>query len=214
MLIILTGSWIGPTALFASTLAKAVVAMEPDNAAFQTLTQNVNLNPHLNIKALRMCVSPIHEEVTMRAGGIMQGDSMSQIERGIQSKGKDGVQCSPLLTIIDALDLHPPLFIKIDVEGMEAEIIPSWMSWIPKLQPTIFLSIHQHLRQYKDSEKSGVLEILSLFPYVYVVTDCLNCKGTFERAFIHPSNSTLCEKCDYLAGFSPKIFLPVQKARV
>lgn len=199
--------------MFASTLAKAVIAMEPDSAAFQTLTQNVALNPHLNIKALRKCVSPIHEEVTMRAGGIMQGDSMSQVERGGHSKSKDGVQCSPLLAIIEEHNLHPPLFIKIDVEGMEAEIVPSWKSWIPKLRPTIFLSMHQHLRQYKDSEKKGVLEVLSLFPYVYLVTDCLDCKGKFEKVIINPSNSTLCEKCDYLASFSSKTFLPLEKAK-
>ena len=53
------GAWVGPTAIFASSYAKHVYAMEPDPGAFNELYYNVHMNPHIsrNTEVFQLCIS-------------------------------------------------------------------------------------------------------------------------------------------------------------
>lgn len=44
---------------------------------------------------------------------------------------------------------------------------------------------------------------LNLFPYVFLVTDCLSCQGKYSLVTVTEEN--LCKTCDYLATFNDKI---------
>jgi hypothetical protein len=136
----------------------------------------------------------------MRPGGIMAGDSASQVDRTNVLKRKT-VRCTPLHDIVQEFQVQGPLFIKVDTEGFEAEIVPNWRPWLTSVQPTLFLSMHMHLRQYTRTEKERLAETISMFPHVYVVTDCLNCAGQHTK--VNVTADTLCEKCDYLCTFAP-----------
>lgn len=53
------GAWIGPTAIFASTYARKVFALEPDPSAFMHLYHNIAMNPAVsrNTEATQLCIS-------------------------------------------------------------------------------------------------------------------------------------------------------------
>ncbi len=138
-----SGAWIGPTVLFAGNFAKKVLAIEPDKSAFETLRRNTDLNPQLHITSIHRCISSVDETVFMNPGGIMAGDSASQVSRIKTDRTTPAVHCSPITSVVAEFNLSPPFFIKIDTEGFEAEIVPSWASWIPLSRPTIFLSMHR-----------------------------------------------------------------------
>lgn len=98
------------------------------------------------------------------------------------------------------------LFIKVDVEGYESNIIGTWKGWVPLYQPTIFLSMHQqaHFAElWNDTKRNTVKETLRLFPFVYEVEDVGQKVHSSVGRIIkhsHPLNEdfTLCRNCDYL----------------
>src|SRR6185503_18421711 len=50
------GAWVGSHSLFASTIAKRVLAVEPDPVAFDILTKNTDLSPKA-IEAYRVAIA-------------------------------------------------------------------------------------------------------------------------------------------------------------
>ena len=197
------GSWIGPTVLFSANLARKVIALEPDHIAFHVLSRNIELNTRLSSKIthMRRCISFQKELVHMKAGPMGQGDSMSVVDRTNTTRD---VPCDTMMKLIQDKKVVAPIFIKVDTEGFEAEIIPTWKSWIPDIKPTIFISMHQHLRKYSEEEKMGVITTISAFPYVYIITNCLSCIGNFT--LVSNNITTLCEMCDYLCTYSAMKF--------
>jgi len=211
------GSWIGPTALFAANFAKHVVALEPDPIVYTILERNIELNPRLkNIESINKCISNKDELVVMdsKPAGCSTVTNVSENSRGIRT------ECTTLLTLINSLNLKPPLFIKVDVEGFESQIVPTWYTWIPELKPTLFLSMHQFLREFSAEEKNGFVQVLNLFPFVAQTSD-VNKSDIFDITdweyfvqdnlkLVRPNVSNLCIRCDYLCSFenlNAKLFI-------
>jgi FkbM family methyltransferase len=203
------GSWIGPTALFAANLAHRVIAIEPCNLANEILTANVKLNPHLNIEVLLNCISSVFEVVTMRSNGIL-ANSASYVVRGEGAWEGDWrrqyakpVQCLPLPLVVTELKCKGPYFIKFDTEGFEAEIIPSLATWISDEHPTLFISMHMHIRTFTSQENISLASVLSQFSYLFSVNSTCERCGISELLIPVStiSSDTLCESCDYLATF-------------
>lgn len=215
------GSWVGPTVLFAAKFAQRVIAIEADPLIFQLLNRNINLNPELRpkIQSLFMCISTKEEEVQMShvAGGMS-----TVLYRKIQNDNTGTfTPCTSLLSMLHAnvfdlfsdhhnkseslhKDLRIPLFIKVDVEGFEAEIVPQWAEWVPALKPVLFLSMHQHLRNFTQDEKVGIANTLNLFPYVLAIIRVTKEGSIIEATKIfdvRPTAENLCKVCDYVCAY-------------
>ncbi|CAF1193543.1 unnamed protein product [Didymodactylos carnosus] len=175
------GAWIGPTVLFAANIAKRVIAFECDPYAEAELTANIRVNPHLShkISVSSLCISNhIHStEMTGRGGsrsiistvGKETFDPIANI-----SKTKWKVNCVPLIKILKEqklLDGSSDLFIKIDTEGAESIILPSFHEWLSKLdskiKPTILVSMHSKFSNLKQKPAAirGILKTFSVFKY-------------------------------------------------
>lgn len=193
------GAWIGPTTLYAAHFAKQVFALEPDIVAYQELHRNINLNAERlrNVHPYHRCISTKREVVIMNAGPLGHGDSMSTVNRSAGANRVLPVQCDTIAHFVREFKIQMPVFIKVDTEGFEAEIIPSWTDFIAEFKPTVYLSMHQYIRKYSDSERAKVLSTLALFPYALVATG----EHTFASVSLNSSSTQLCIACDYLLSF-------------
>ena len=195
------GSWIGPTILFAAHFAHEVYSIEPDSTAFFMLQKNLNANKNVlsNIKILRRCISIREETVIMKPGPLGPGDSMSTVTRNINCNGNechDTVPCNTLLSFIKEFNIKSPLFIKVDVEGLERELFATWHDIIQLYQPSIFISIHQHLGYFSNIEAHNFMMTLKLFPIIIISyqnndVEILKWSDSFQ----------LCSQCDYFCTF-------------
>jgi FkbM family methyltransferase len=107
----------------------------------------------------------------------------------------------------------PPLFIKVDIEGYESNLVGTWVDWVDIIKPTMFLSMHQQTHfsvLWDETKRKSVINTLKKYPYVYEVADCgqkvrkvsKDCNGGLFKV-VNPgeANYILCEKCDYLLSF-------------
>lgn len=132
------GAWIGPTALYGCQLAKMCYAFEPDPVAFEELEYNRNLNPNFkNLLLYKAAIGASESPQTMIGFHDNYGDSMSSL---LSDKGKMKVD---QLSLTAAIEMKEDLnFIKMDIEGGEAIVLPSAIGIIQKRHPTLYLSLH------------------------------------------------------------------------
>ncbi|CAA6818561.1 MAG: FkbM family methyltransferase [uncultured Thiotrichaceae bacterium] len=139
------GGWIGPTALYAAQLAKHVYAFEPDPLAYQELEVNVNLNK-LAEWSSRLSIyntAIAAHSGTIRLGSRKRGgDSMSSVLFADRSTSWE-IQAITLQQFIEDKQLqHEKLFIKMDIEGGEYELIPSLKQLLSQYNVDLYLSVH------------------------------------------------------------------------
>ncbi len=151
------GGWIGSTFLYASQLVKRSFVFEPDEVAFKELTANLSQNKsapwHAHTESIKAAIAPESGSVSI---GFRHesGDSMSSVLLG-DSEGSTEVQSVNLSDFISERELSDEkLFIKMDVEGFEYEILPALGETIQSLEKASFLiSLHpQFLLEKLDAE--------------------------------------------------------------
>ncbi len=151
------GGWIGSTFLYASQLVKRSIVFEPDEVAFKELTANLSQNKsapwHAHTEAIKAAIAPESGSVSI---GFRHesGDSMSSVLLG-DSEGSTEVKSANLSDFISERGLaDEKLFIKMDVEGFEYEILPALGETIQSLEKASFLiSLHpQFLLEKLDAE--------------------------------------------------------------
>jgi len=143
------GTWIGPTAMFASQLAHRVYGVEADPYAYAEVMTNIRLNPTFSDKIVLQpgCVGAVNGPVIMKTSN--PGNSCSGIGEaigcGVALKNWT-VTCYTLPTLFKhwQIDLTSNVFIKIDVEGYECVLIPSLVEWFQSIEPKPTLHIAMH----------------------------------------------------------------------
>lgn len=166
------GSYIGPTVLYASQLAKHCFAIEPDPIAFQELKNNIELNEHLksDVTLSNYCISNSiglaklfsHVEKLEYGGG--SGSSL------IDLKENDNfweVQTTTIQQFVQSFSITDCNFIKMDIEGSEFDLIPSMSDYLKNFKPSLLIELH--LMCVKDPIKKleKVFQTLDIYDYVY-----------------------------------------------
>jgi FkbM family methyltransferase len=112
-----------------------ILAFEPQRLVFQTLCANVALNSLENVDCYWSAVARENGMITVpelsphvknNFGGLSLGDA------------KNGVQI-PCMTLNDFSYLPRVNFVKIDVEGMEADVIRGGDKLLRKFKPTLYV---------------------------------------------------------------------------
>ncbi len=150
------GAWIGADTLYGSKMFKHVHAIEPDPVAFQILTKNVLANSlHVQIDADLIPLSNVtlHESAVMgHTGTTTIGSTMLGCSCTRQSCHDNSVTI-PCMTLREfCKDIPDPLFIKMDTEGAEAQILRDW-EFFAERKPDLMLSTH--LRWWKEGGSDG-----------------------------------------------------------
>lgn len=138
------GGYMGGTCLYAAQLSKQAYAFEPDPLVFQYLQQNFNCNPHINNLAIYNQAAgnsdgTVHIKSTASGGNggssIMINDFKSSWE----------VKLIDLAKFINENHKAEKLFLKIDIEGYEYELVKQLIPRIIQHKPTIFLAMHPQI---------------------------------------------------------------------
>jgi len=158
------GAWVGPTVLFGSQLAKKCYAFEPDPVAFSALSQNLSLNPNItNVMATSTAVGATTGTAQLGTR-IGHGDSMSSFLWGKDSMTVNTLSLEDVLNKYNITDLN---FIKMDIEGGEATVLPAAKEILKTLQPTLYLSLHTPWFPDKKDFFDKINDVLSIYKNVY-----------------------------------------------
>ncbi|ELR22655.1 methyltransferase, FkbM subfamily protein [Acanthamoeba castellanii str. Neff] len=181
------GSWIGPTVLYGATLAKNGYALEPDPYAFDEVRANLALNPRLqdHTSIFWKCIMDKPGIYPMGGGG---GDSMASVGSANHPKSWK-VDCMTLPQFINEHQIENLHLIKMDPEGAEHIILPSFKPWLmqQKVKPTLWLSIHKW--NFAPGGAEAVVDVLRLYKRVF--------EGHQNQVDIN--SYTLCDFCTILA---------------
>jgi FkbM family methyltransferase len=142
------GAWIGSTSLYGAQLAQRCLAFEPDPVAFAELSRNVAQNRDADwIGKLQ-----IHERAINRDG---QSFTLGGVGEGADSTSsalfpdRDSQWTVQALRLPDVLAEHraegQPVFLKIDIEGGEYDLIPAVGDILADPLVTAYISFHPRM---------------------------------------------------------------------
>jgi hypothetical protein len=135
-------------------------------------------------------------EIEFRKGGSgssVHSPNASMLGPYKHDHGRLKVFCHKLSDVFRKYEVKPPLFIKvymgatqshvnlflifmlpfplqIDIEGFEADQLPTLGDLILKFKPTVHLSLHPAVREFSDHEWALIDSTLSRFPVMYSAT--------------------------------------------
>ena len=136
------GAWVGPTALYAAARGARVIALEADPVALDQFRRNLAANPVLagRIEVLARAVHAAEGQVKFGARR-KPGDSMSSvlIPPGAATWVAETITPAALAARIGA---GGRLFIKIDIEGGEYELLPAMRPLLERRDCRVLLSFH------------------------------------------------------------------------
>jgi FkbM family methyltransferase len=112
----------------------AVFAFEPQRIVFQTLCANIALNQLVNVVARQQGLGRQFGEMVLP-----NVDPRVENNFGGMSLLSDGVGEKVGIATIDSLGLQRCNLIKVDVEGMEEEVIAGAVNTIAKFRPLLYL---------------------------------------------------------------------------
>ena len=164
------GAWIGSTALYGAQIAAETHAFEPDPIAFKELKANKATNSntswfsklHIHQKALAT------DTGTAYLGSKNEGgDSMSSLLFADEDQSWK-VDAIDMQTFISDKNLqNKPLFLKMDIEGGEYELIPAINDVLKESNTTLLLSLHPEflLEEIRRSTKGNFKELKTRFSF-------------------------------------------------
>jgi FkbM family methyltransferase len=141
------GCWIGPTVLYGAQAAKKTYAFEPDPVAYDEMRANLDANSAAgwssNVKLFKKAIAARSGYLDMgnRGDG---GDSTSSA-LFVNQRTTWGAEAVALQSFIEDENIVAQrIFLKIDIEGGEFELIPSIQSLLAREDVTLYLSVHTH----------------------------------------------------------------------
>jgi FkbM family methyltransferase len=111
-----------------------VVAFEPQRIVFQMLCANVALNALGNVVTYHAAAGRQPGSIVVPGIDYSQAGNFGGVSLGSSESGEPAT-----VVTIDSLNLPSCQFIKIDVEGMERDVIEGAMSTIQKFRPRLYV---------------------------------------------------------------------------
>lgn len=173
------GTWIGPTLFYAAQLVEEAYGIEADPVAFAKVEMNLALNKgstwamrvHLNHHAVGLGSDDQNSTPTnlgMATAGA--GNSCSGLGKIACGTAKVfwKVNTYPLPYLLRRWNVPSTreLFIKVDVESFECQLVPSWLPWLEAIEgsrPTFHLALHEQIINCSEEEYSQLYQFGLLF---------------------------------------------------
>lgn len=157
------GAWVGPFTLYSSPLCHSIIALEPDPIAVDMLEKNVR---HNNIQNATIRREALWDGSTVTLGvkerGDM-GDSMTSVLYSTCSRTIT-VPSTTLESLVDEHSLDPSkLFIKMDIEGAEADVLLMNWDFINAYRPPMWLSLHIPLVEDSSAYIKKIRKVIDLY---------------------------------------------------
>lgn len=205
------GAWMGPTTLYAAAKSKHVYCFEPDPEAFRVLSLNLAVNlQYKNITAINAALSNTDGEITFGGNGELgNSESTMLVSDPDYTKKQSGalrtdsaehdeawrnsatvqVKTISMDTVEKTHDVKDCTFMKIDIEGGEKIVVPALQSFLQRVRPTLYLSIHW---VYLTQEEIEALfdQLSALYPVMY--DDSLLHRVNRDRLVAEKITSIVC----------------------
>lgn len=146
------GAWIGAHSMYASRIARRIDAVEPDQVAYEILATNLAmLDPRPETHLYSYAIG---KDGTVTLGSGMLGASTTR--ENLAAGGGIGAAIETFSTRSVSLrnlwgSIPYPLFIKIDVEGSEEEILKDH-AFFAQYKPTMLIELHPFW--WRDQEQA------------------------------------------------------------
>lgn len=135
------GAATGCMTIYAAQLGYQVVAIEPQAEVYEALKRNLDLNPEVSTK-----VNALHALVVNRnyEGNANLNDFFSDGAAGPLSKLEKSVSLIDLQTVISKTDSKLMVIVKMDIEGVEFNILRDieLLALLRARKATLYLSLH------------------------------------------------------------------------
>ncbi|MGH9480159.1 MAG: FkbM family methyltransferase [Terriglobales bacterium] len=158
------GAHTGAYALFFSRRVGAggrVIAFEPQPDNFATLTRNLEANAIRNVLPLRLALGNQRGRRTIfMLPGMPTTASLADDARTPLRRQAGETQVERLDELVAAAALPCPDFIKIDVEGMELDVLCGAEQTLARSRPQILVEIHGCGRRQKAERMRAVATLL------------------------------------------------------
>ncbi len=158
------GTWIGPTVLYAAQAADQTFAFEPDPIAHLEMGANLLLNKDADwakrVTLSQLAIAPYSGTLAFgnRANG---GDSTSSVLFA-QHKTSWRVEATTLDQVFQRAGFSGRnIFLKIDIEGGEFDLVPTLRDLLVKENVVLFLSIHTTFLAASLSGGTGLVQRIS-----------------------------------------------------
>jgi FkbM family methyltransferase len=193
--VIEVGANIGAHTVGLAKRAKRVIAIEPQPFIFYSLCANVALNSLQNVICLNMGLSSSVGKLNMPDIDYSQTNNYGGVEINHPGYTGQAVHIDTLDNIYKEYNVTGKVFLKIDVEGMELEVLEGGETFIKAIKPIMYIENDRH-------EKSGnLLAKIESLGYTHKVhsPELFNPKNYFNKTdnkypFICSLNE-ICEPC-------------------
>ncbi len=168
------GAFHGLLTLYFSRAAKHVVSYEPNADNRQRLLDNVRLNRLSNVTIRAVGLAAESGAATMASSALMPGGSTVDRRAVAQLKQQDvgavlqQIQLTTLDEDIAQSQLPPPDFIKIDVEGLELDVLRGAVRTLQSYRPTLFLEMHGNTKAEKLTKVKEIVQFLDAAGYAAI----------------------------------------------
>jgi FkbM family methyltransferase len=169
------GGMQGTLTMFFATRARSVVVYEPNSSNRRRLEENVRLNELTNVVVRPVGVGATEGEVELvfdprMTGGASGDDSIArQIRQTSRECRTERVDIVRLDDDIARCGLPTPQFVKIDVEGMELDVLRGMRELLRRDQPTIYLEMHGATLQAKRANATRIVQELAASGYEHLL---------------------------------------------
>src|SRR5262245_27154459 len=133
------GAYVGTHTLALARMVARVYAFEPQPSIFALLRCNVERNGLTNVRLFRAAVSRSRGDISIPTTAWSEGDNFGAFSLSRGPSGADAPAGEPVpMVTIDDLDLTACHLIKIDVEGLEPEVLEGARKTIARLRPIVY----------------------------------------------------------------------------
>lgn len=181
------GANIGCTALLFSKLADVVHAFEPSPTTYRLLQRNTCDADNVVTHNIGLGEMPGESELTFAANN-RSGGFVSDKTKASSGHTVEKIVIDTLNNTISKLALKNIDFIKIDVEGFEANVIKGGREVLAHHRPAVVLEMnHWCLNAFQRTSIPDFLDYLrSVFPFLYAIQDnrFMNLHNTSESYIV------------------------------
>lgn len=148
-----------------------VFAFEPRREAFDRIQDHLRLNHVRNVTARNVAVGETPGELTLvSARGL---PARTSGHRGIQQELATSHEIVETLTVpvislddeISSASLPEPDFVKVDVEGMELEVLKGMRGTVERCRPRLYVEMHGEDAEGRRLNASQVVALLDEYGY-------------------------------------------------
>jgi FkbM family methyltransferase len=167
-----------------------VIAFEPHPDSYQRILQNVQMNGFANVTVRNIGIGRSRGELSLAA--TPDGPGRATADEGIKHEHASSRAAVEVISVpVNSLDeeirdtsLPEPDFVKIDVEGLELDVLEGMRETIARSKPSLFVEIHGSDLAAKRANASRVVQLLSDYGYSihHVESDQPVDTSTSERA--------------------------------